>query len=91
MIFLVEAYRPPTDGHDADASGRAVEDAGSAAIRYLGALALPSDEVVFQLFDAGSREDLLAALAAAAVRADRISEVTDYGLTSRADSSRRTP
>jgi len=87
----MEAYRARADSRDPDMIGRAVESAGGDAVRYLGALALPSDEVVFQLFDASSREALVDALAASAVRADRISEVDDYGLTGVVHGSRRTP
>lgn len=81
MIYLIEAYRSTADGDDPDASGSAVAVAGQGAIRYLGALALPSDEVMFHLFDAASRQDLLAALATAGVRVDRVSEARDFGLT----------
>lgn len=74
MIYLVEAYGIGSGGGYDDAA-RAVEAGSLGTIRYLAAIPVPGDDVVFRLFRSDSREALVGALEAAAVRFDRISEV----------------
>lgn len=78
MVYLVEAFR----SRHADPVGNLVERVRAAAVRrsvhLLGRFAIPSDEIEFWLFDAVSRDDLTATLAAAELGSNRISQVEDY-------------
>jgi hypothetical protein len=77
VTFLVEGYWPSTAGNpDPERLARIAVASGGGAIRYLGAVTVPSDETVFWLFDAPSIEGLLAAAAAAGMTVDRITEAT---------------
>ena len=79
MVFLVEAFRARLSQ---DSPG--LELAGPLArrpeARVLGWVVVPADEIVFWLFEAGTREALLSALRAAAIEGLRISEVSDLRL-----------
>lgn len=75
MTYLVEGYWQPTADHaDPERLARIAEASGGGAIRYLGAVTVPSDETVFWLFDAPSIDDLRTAAAAAGMTVDRIVE-----------------
>jgi hypothetical protein len=77
LTYLVEGYWPPTAGRaDPERLARIAEASGGGAIRFLGAVTVPSDETVFWLFDAPSAEDLRTAAAAAGMTVDRITEAT---------------
>jgi hypothetical protein len=75
VVYLVEAFR---SRHARPAANR-IERARAAALgrsaALLGRFAVPADEIEFWLFDAASRDDLAAALAAVDLGASRISEV----------------
>jgi len=79
--FLVERYLPPAAGGDLAASvaglARACGDASGGAdgeVRYLQSVYLPTDDVCFCLFSAGSPDAVRAANDRAGFSLDRISE-----------------
>jgi hypothetical protein len=85
MSYAVEIYNPGSDGLAFDTarleSAARARAAGGVAIRYLGSVALPGDEMVFHLFDAGSRDlvdDLLRGLG---LVAERVVEAVTTGST----------
>lgn len=78
-MFLVEAYLPRALAADPDVAGRAAEAAADGVVRYVAGLTVPADELVFRVFDAESRDHLTAALQAASVEWNRVSEIVDFG------------
>ena len=80
MVYLVEAYRSRSPQAE-DALGRVQGVlARSQAVRLIGRLTVPMDEIEFWLFDATARGDLTAALAAAGIGGTRISAVEELTL-----------
>ena len=78
--FLVECFVPDVDRRDVEAAAtraRATtrdQRGDGAAIEYLGAILLPSDEVVFHLFRSDSPAAVRAACERAEVQFERVTE-----------------
>ena len=78
--LLVECFVPDVDRRDVEAAATraraATRDqrAAGAAIEYLGAILLPSDEVVFHLFRSDSPAAVRAACERAQVEFERVTE-----------------
>jgi hypothetical protein len=83
--FLVECFVPGVDRRAVDAAatraGAATRDlrGDGQAIDYLGAILLPSDEIVFHLFRAESREAVHAACDRAHVAYERVTDAVPVG------------
>lgn len=90
MVYLVEAFRPRDVPPAGDAVLRARTAASRArAVRLIGRLVVPADEVEFWLFDAEDRDELTVALAAARIDGSRISLVDELTLLSTTDRGTR--
>ncbi|MBM4382141.1 MAG: hypothetical protein FJ091_02110 [Deltaproteobacteria bacterium] len=73
-LFLVECFWPGVTRQQVEAASARAQAQTGAAVRFLGALLVPSDEVVLFQFRAGSSDEVARAAREAKLPFDRVAE-----------------
>jgi hypothetical protein len=77
-LFLVECFWPGVTREQVEAANARAQEAalqrGGSSLRFVGSLLVPSDEVVWFQFTAGSSEEVVSTSREAKLPFDRVSE-----------------